>query len=170
MKCKTLISILFCAMSVPAFSAAHADVTVQMNIVGKGLTQKNIGTVTFRDSRYGMMITPDLHGLPPGARGFHIHATPDCGDNGMAAGSHLDPKKTDSHEGPYQSGHLGDLPVLVVNNDGIAKTPTLAPRFKINMLKGHALMIHAGSDNYSDQPEKNGGGGPRYACGVIQDS
>ncbi len=28
-------------------------------------------------------------------------------------------------------------------------------------------MIHAGGDNYSDTPEKLGGGGARVACGVI---
>lgn len=29
-------------------------------------------------------------------------------------------------------------------------------------------MIHAGSDNYSDDPKPLGGGGDRIACGVIQ--
>ena len=28
-------------------------------------------------------------------------------------------------------------------------------------------MIHAGGDNYSDQPQPLGGGGARIACGVI---
>jgi len=28
-------------------------------------------------------------------------------------------------------------------------------------------MIHAGGDNYSDQPEPLGGGGGRIACGVA---
>jgi Cu-Zn family superoxide dismutase len=45
----------------------------------------------------------------------------------------------------------------------------LAPRIKdIQALKGHALMIHAGGDNYSDQPKPLGGGGARIACGVIE--
>jgi Cu-Zn family superoxide dismutase len=29
-------------------------------------------------------------------------------------------------------------------------------------------MIHAGGDNYADQPKPLGGGGERIACGVIQ--
>jgi len=29
-------------------------------------------------------------------------------------------------------------------------------------------MIHAGGDNMSDKPEPLGGGGARYACGVIK--
>jgi Cu-Zn family superoxide dismutase len=35
-------------------------------------------------------------------------------------------------------------------------------------VKGKALMIHAGGDNYADQPKPLGGGGDRIACGVIQ--
>ena len=33
--------------------------------------------------------------------------------------------------------------------------------------KGKALMIHVGGDNMSDQPKPLGGGGARYACGVM---
>jgi Cu-Zn family superoxide dismutase len=29
-------------------------------------------------------------------------------------------------------------------------------------------MIHAGGDNYSDEPEPLGGGGARIACGVVE--
>jgi Cu-Zn family superoxide dismutase len=29
-------------------------------------------------------------------------------------------------------------------------------------------MIHAGGDNYSDQPVPLGGGGARIACGVVK--
>jgi len=39
---------------------------------------------------------------------------------------------------------------------------------KMADLKGRALMIHTGGDNYADQPAPLGGGGVRWACGVIQ--
>jgi Cu/Zn superoxide dismutase len=35
-------------------------------------------------------------------------------------------------------------------------------------VRGHSIMIHAGGDNYSDQPELFGGGGARIACGVAK--
>jgi Cu-Zn family superoxide dismutase len=58
--------------------------------------------------------------------------------------------------------------VLVVNNDGKATDPVVAPRLKkLDEVKGKALMIHVGGDNMSDQPKPLGGGGARYACGVI---
>lgn len=34
-------------------------------------------------------------------------------------------------------------------------------------LTGGAIVIHAGGDNYSDSPDKLGGGGARVACGVV---
>ena len=44
-----------------------------------------------------------------------------------------------------------------------------APRITdASQLQGKALMIHAGGDNYADQPQPLGGGGGRIACGVIK--
>lgn len=149
--------------------AFAATVTIPIYLVAEGGKQgKSIGSIKAEDSFCGVLLTPNLHDLPPGLHGFHVHLNPSCADMGMAAGGHFDPGKTGEHNGPYQTkGHLGDLPVLIVNSDGSASIPTLAPRFKVAQIKGHAFMIHAGGDNYSDQPEKLGGGGTRIACGVI---
>ena len=44
------------------------------------------------------------------------------------------------------AGHLGDLPFLVVNNDGKATQPVVAPRLKtLDEVKGKALMIPWGA-------------------------
>ena len=62
-----------------------------------------------------------------------------------------------------------DLPALVVNNDGKATDAVIAPRLKsLDEIKDKALMVHVGGDNMSDQPKPLGGGGERYACGVIK--
>ena len=38
-------------------------------------TPKEIGTITFKNSQYGgLMIIPNLHGLPVGMHGMHLHA------------------------------------------------------------------------------------------------
>lgn len=125
-----------------------------------------IGQVIFEDSPQGLLIKPQFKGLPSGLHGFHIHQNANCGDMGKAAGGHLDPKATNSHQGPYGQGHLGDLPVLAVDNKGEANTPLLAPRLKTEDLAGHTIMIHGGGDNYSDTPPL-GGGGARIGCGVV---
>ncbi|MBA2709107.1 MAG: superoxide dismutase family protein [Tatlockia sp.] len=129
-------------------------------------TQTSFGKVVFEDSKYGLLIKPQLSGLPVGLHGFHIHQHPDCGDKGMKAGGHLDPEAAKSHQGPYGKGHLGDLPVLATDSKGEANIPLLAPRLTTKDIQGHSVMIHAGSDNYSDNPTM-GGGGERIGCGKI---
>lgn len=131
-------------------------------------TQNPLGTVVFTQTSYGVLISPNLSGLPQGLHGFHLHQHPDCGDHGNNAGSHYDPLQTNSHQGPYGQGHLGDLPVLYVDAAGKATTPTLAPRLKLSELTGLALMVHANGDNYSNTPPL-GGGGAREACGIIKE-
>ena len=127
-----------------------------------------IGYISAQDTRYGLLLTPHLSGLPAGVHGFHVHAVANCGQHGMQAGGHLDPLKTGKHLGPYDPrGHLGDLPVLYVNAQGQSHWPVLAPRLTFKQIRGHSLMIHVGGDNYSDQPVVNGGGGARLACGVV---
>lgn len=136
-----------------------------------------LGTVTISDSAGGAVLKTVLKGLPAGAHGFHIHENGSCDPgttNGQpvpagGAGGHLDPQKTARHEGPEGSGHLGDLPALQVAADGSANVTLTAPHIKdVSMLRGKSVMIHAGGDNYSDQPAPLGGGGGRIACGVIQ--
>ena len=85
----------------------------------------------------------------------------------FGAGGHLDPDKSGRHEGPAGSGHKGDLPLLTVAANGKATKAVVAPHLKLADISGHAVMIHAGGDNYADQPVKLGGGGGRIACGVV---
>lgn len=157
-------------------AASAADIRVILNKVGPEGAGESIGTVTLRDSsELGLLILPDLKGLPPGAHGFHVHENPDCAsmlkeakhDAAGAAGGHLDPQKTGRHAGPVGAGHLGDLPQLLVDDPGNARMALVVPRLQVPDVVGHSLMIHAGGDNYSDQPQPLGGGGPRIACGVI---
>jgi len=143
----------------------HAN-TISVEIYD--VNNKSLGNIKFQESKYGLIIQPHLKFLPPGPHGFHIHEHPDCADHAMKAGGHFDPEKTNNHLGPYNNGHLGDLPVLFVDSLGEVNTPLLAPRLKINDLKNHAVMIHDKGDNYSDLPEPLGGGGARIACGIIK--
>jgi Cu-Zn family superoxide dismutase len=136
-----------------------------------------IGTVSFSDSPQGLVIEPDLAKLPPGQHGFHVHENPSCGamekdgkmTPGLAAGEHYDPHNANAHRGPKEKeSHLGDLPVLTVAKDGTSKGKLLAPRLKVTDLRGRALLIHEGGDNYADKPKPSGGGGGRIACGLFE--
>jgi Cu-Zn family superoxide dismutase len=137
----------------------------------------SVGTVVFADTPQGATITLDLHGLPPGPHGFHLHQNPSCAPATAAdgtvtpagaAGGHFDPMMSNHHMGPEGMGHLGDLPRVDVAADGTAKLTLTAPRIKdVSAIAGHALMFHAGGDNYTDTPPL-GGGGKRLACGVLK--
>ena len=152
------------------------ELVIRMNLIDSSGIGKAIGSITASSSPYGTIFTPDLVGLSPGLHGFHVHQNPSCrpeekGGNkvpGLAAGGHYDPAGTKTHLGPYEEGHLGDLPALYVDTHGKATHPGLAPQINISDLRGRALMIHAAGDNYSDHPKKLGGGGARVACGVIR--
>jgi len=177
MKPSALFLAALCLLFAGFTSAATAEtLTVTIHELSSAGVGKAIGAVTLEETRFGLLLKPNLAGLSPGAHGFHIHENPSCAPGekegkmvaGLAAGGHYDPAKTGSHQGPYGYGHLGDLPVLVVDADGRASLPVLAPRLTLDEVRNRSLMIHAGGDNYADQPKKLGGGGSRAACGVIR--
>lgn len=171
---KLLIAML--GLLVAGLSAQAEELVIPMNLIDSAGAGKAIGTVKALSRLNGVVLSPDLKGLTPGLHGFHVHQNPDCGPGvkdgkpvaGLAAGGHYDPAVAGKHESPWGNGHLGDLPALYVDENGNADHPVFAPRLKLSDLKGRSLMIHAGGDNYSDIPQKLGGGGARMACGVIK--
>lgn len=146
------------AVAVLPAAAWAASVTVPMTLVGASGAGAAIGSVYAEDTDSGLKLTPDLTALPPGPHGFHVHQNPSCAaaekqgqmQAALAAGGHYDPQTTGKHLGPEGDGHKGDLPRLQVDPDGTATKPMMAPRLRVADLKGRALVIHAGSDNYSE--------------------
>ena len=174
---KTYVVKVVSAFLVAAASTAYAaSTTVTINAIDANGVGKKIGIFRLSDSKQGLRITPQLADLPPGDHGFHVHVNPDCGAGsgpngqpaaGMAARGHYDPANTGKHLGPQGEGHKGDMPVLTVDGRGKARKVVVVPHLTVADVKGRSIMIHAGGDNYSDQPAPLGGGGARIACGVI---
>eukprot|EP01037_Dinobryon_pediforme_P016892 gene16892-17079_t len=163
-----------CALALPAMAET---VKVDLSAVTADGVGAVLGALTLSDSAGGLKISYDLHGLPPGAHGLHIHANGTCapGPNkdgkliaAGAAGGHFDPLGKGKHLGPMGDGHMGDLPLISADATGAAKGELLAPHLmSVSALRGHVVMLHAGGDNYSDDPAPLGGGGARIACGPI---
>jgi Cu-Zn family superoxide dismutase len=167
----------FCLSTVgTANIAAAREIQVTIHMIDQQGIGQSLGTIKIEDTNYGLLLTPNLENIPPGIHGFHVHENPNCNAGtkdgkivpGLLAGGHYDPNNTQSHQGPYGNGHLGDLPPLIANQQGIATLPILAPRLKESDLQGRSLIVHFHGDNFSDIPEKLGGGGGRLACGIIQ--
>jgi Cu-Zn family superoxide dismutase len=152
--------------------AVAQQVTVDVNRISDAGVGGKVGTVTITGGK-DVTFRVELTGLPKGQRGFHVHEKGDCSPAmkggkmtaGIAAGEHYDPEGKKSHRGPSGVGHKGDLPLLNGTNKGIRQT-VVAPRLKLDDIRGRSLVIHEGGDNYTDTPE-NGGGRGRVACGVI---
>lgn len=171
------ISMLVAALTMAGASGAVLAEDVSMSFLTADGLGKSAGTISLKDTKGGLEITPNLNGLKPGEHGFHVHEKGSCMPGmvngkmapGGAAGGHLDPKGTKAHKGPMaKDGHQGDLPLIVVAADGTAKKAVVAPHLKLADVKGHAMMVHVGGDNYSDKPEPLGGGGGRLICGVVK--
>ncbi|MDY0057503.1 MAG: superoxide dismutase [Cu-Zn] SodC [Methyloversatilis sp.] len=164
------------ALMMAASGAACADIVVPVSVVDEQGVGTPVGNVTISESRYGLVFTPALQGLPPGLHGFHVRQNPSCDAMdkdgkrvpALAAGGHYDPAGSNRHGTPWGDGHLGDLPPLYVDAGGNATHPVLAPRLKAADVAGRSLMVHAGGDNHADHPAPLGGGGARVACGVIR--
>ena len=161
-----------------AAGAAHAaSETIIMNSIDANGVGKKVGTLDLSDTKAGLRVAPQLTDLPPGDHGFHLHVNPDCGPGGgpngqpaagMAAGGHYDPANTGKHLGPQGEGHKGDMPILTVEASGKATKAVTVPHLTLADAKGRSIVIHAGGDDYSDQPAPSGGGGARIACGVVK--
>lgn len=171
--------VLMTALLAGVMTTAYADdIVVDMKFATEQGPGESAGTVTITQTEFGAKFSPDIKGLEePGVRGFHVHAVGSCdateADGKVtpagAAGGHWDPEETGSHKGPWADGHKGDLPALYVDPEGSINYPVVAPGISdINELRGLALMIHVGGDNYSDDPLPLGGGGARNLCGVIK--
>lgn len=176
---RMLLTTALAVFTLAAPAAMAAEKSIPIHAISANGVGMALGTIMAKDTPQGLLLTPDLKQVgQPGPHGFHLHERGDCGVGpgadgrpapGMAAGGHFDPHKTGRHHGPHaRGGHKGDLPPLVVNPDGTATLPVLAPQLKVADLSGKALMIHAGGDNYSDDPAPLGGGGGRIACGVVK--
>ena len=166
-----------CVLGLGAQTVLAESVKVPVNKISAEGVGEAIGFVAFTDDgKGGMDIVVDLAGISPGEHGMHVHEKASCAPAakdgvavaGLAAGGHYDPTHAGKHEGPGKHGHKGDLPLITADAQQNVKAALHVPGLTTADIKGRSLMIHAGGDNYSDQPAPLGGGGARIACGVIQ--
>ena len=129
------------------------------------------GTVEFRQTPAGVLVTASVDGLPAdGEEGcnfpvyaLHIHSGTSCTGTAQSpfadAQGHFDPAGC-AH--PY---HAGDLQPLF-SSEGFAWYTFLSARFRVSDVVGRAVIVHRGSDNFTTQP--SGNAGAMIACGIIR--
>lgn len=136
---------------------------------------RDVGSVELEQAASGAVTaTYDLHGLPPGTHGIHVHAVGSCAsttDTFGAAGPHFNPAARQHGLENPNGPHAGDMPNVVVNANGTAqgRLDTRLPLLVGNAVldaDGAAIVIHASQDDQRTDP--SGNSGARIACGVIR--
>ena len=132
------------------------------------------GTVQFFPLADGSVrIQGRVEGLAPNSEhGFHIHEKGDCSSgDGLSAGGHFNP--TQQQHGKSDASlphHLGDLPSLDANAQGVATFDFVRKDIALNRgsngILGRGLIVHNDPDDYTTQP--TGNSGARLACAVIE--
>jgi Cu-Zn family superoxide dismutase len=177
-------TIVVAAAGSPAAAARPIARAVLHNAAGA-----EIGEVVFKGRgqhadrvEIELAVPADAPGL--GAyHGLHVHAVGACTAPGFtSAGGHwsLDASAVHGH-------HTGDLPSVLIGDDGTGYAEFQSDRFDINELfdgDGSAVVLHAGPDNFAHVPRgpqqyqdphgfydtstsKTGDAGGRYGCGVV---
>lgn len=177
---KRLITLLVLIGSVLA--PMHVLAQTEIRVAVARLQDANglfIGTVTFTQVNTNVAVVAQVTGLPPGPHGLHVHEVGLCESTGespfASAESHYNPG------GVTHGSHAGDLPALLVLNNGTGYLTTFTDRFAVADLidaDGSAVIIHANADNYANIPERygapdeetlaTGDAGSRIACGIVQ--
>lgn len=134
---------------------------------------KNLGAVHLIEQSRGVKMQLNLEGLPPGVHSIHIHEKGKCMAPGFTStGKHFNPEQKKHGLLHHKGAHAGDLPNIVVNDEGKIKTELMAPNVTLkNGLKslftknGTSIVITKDKDDGSTQPA--GKSGKRIACGEI---
>ncbi len=142
------------------------------NIISKNNSDIS-GTVSFTEKNGIVSMTASISGLTPGNHAIHIHAIGDCSaDDGASAGGHWNPTNVDHGAWDSASFHRGDIGNIEAGSDGTGTISRETDLWCINCsdstknIVGKAIIIHAGSDDFSTQP--SGAAGPRIGCGEIE--
>jgi Cu-Zn family superoxide dismutase len=147
-----------------------------------------VGTATFTQSTSGVKVTLQVQKLSQGEHMVHLHENGKCeAPDFKSAGNHFDPKRSpmdtthdhmhhkheDMKHGVDQHQPAGDLPNIMVQQDGTGTLMatlselTLGKEYNSLLKKGGtAIVIHAGANGKSTIP--NVDYKTRIACGVVK--
>jgi Cu-Zn family superoxide dismutase len=139
------------------------------------------GVVKLTEQGTKVIVRAEAEGLTPGFHGFHVHSAGECVPPFTSAGGHYNPT------GTGHGSHAGDMPSLLVLDDGTAELQFATDNFTIAELfdaDGTAIIVHALPDNFANIPTRyqsttegtlgsdsatlaTGDAGGRVACGIV---
>jgi Cu-Zn family superoxide dismutase len=134
----------------------------------------SLGNINLEEQSAGVMLTVNLKGLTPGVHGIHIHEVGKCeAPDFQSAGNHYNPEEKEHGTLHPKGAHAGDLPNIIVEDDGTVKAELLAPQVTLRdgktslfTPKGTSIVITDEADDGMTQPAGNSG--DRVYCGEIK--
>lgn len=169
MKLTKFLAAGVCIAGLSSGASAADSATAEL----KGPDGSPRGSVTLRQTPNGVVLAADLHDLPAGVHGFHIHETGRCEPDFGAAGGHF-AGAGDAHGFMVEGGpHAGDMANIHVPTEGSLVVEAFNSRISLDETAdntvldqdGSAIVVHSGADDYESQP--SGDSGDHIACGVI---
>ena len=161
---------LLAAVFAAAVAFAQDGNSVRADFIG--LSGGEAGRALLTESDSGVLFELDLTGLPPRKWvALHIHETGACdpGDGFKSAGAHFNPHGKNHGFLAADGPHAGDMPNQYVGDDGVLRAQVLDGSVSLEDkeigIRGRAIVVHGGSDDYRTDPA--GGAGDRVACAVI---
>jgi Cu-Zn family superoxide dismutase len=158
------------SLGTAAFAQQTKD-TAQANFVDRA--GKETGRAQVTAGRDGVLFEVEVSGLEPRKWvALHIHERGTCDPAGGhdSAGGHFNPDKKEHGFAAANGPHAGDLPNQYVAEDGVMRAQIYSTMVRLDDaergIRGRALIVHAGSDDYRTDP--SGGAGDRLACAVIE--
>ncbi|MCM2531195.1 superoxide dismutase family protein [Neobacillus pocheonensis] len=133
----------------------------------------SLGKINLDEQASGVKIGVNLTGLSPGIHAIHIHENGTCtAPDFKSAGNHFNPENKEHGLLNPKGAHAGDLPNIIIEDDGSVKADLMAPNVTLKngkkslfTKKGTSIVINQGKDDGMSQPAGNSG--ERIACGEI---
>lgn len=167
--------------------SSESKITAQAmaEISGKGISGKaefiEYSIEGYKYVKVSVKLSGDAAILTPGKHACHIHERAmSCESEGedafMCTGGHFDPGPNGNPNPDINhSYHAGDLPNIVVDEQGNGQMEAITNRFTLSdgpasLLQnpeGASIMVHLNEDPYTPSEKKGHSGGPRLAAGNI---
>lgn len=131
---------------------------------------KPYGLVRFLQvDRETCVVDVTVQNLTPGDHGIHIHEYGDTSNGSINCGPHFNP--TNVSHGDHETGHVGDLGNITVDEKGWGDLVLESKRIKVWDIIGRSMVVTNKSDDLgkgsSLASKQDGGSGQGVICGIV---
>jgi len=190
----TFLALLFLSIGLSICIGAHSGAAVcildihsepdgdsRMTLPGTG---KPYGLVRFLQvNEETCVVDVTVQGLSPGQHGIHVHELGDISKGAASTGDHFNP--TEVRHGDAETGHVGDLGNIEVDEKGWGDLVLESRRLKVWDIIGRSVVVTENEDRFGSSStaqrssssslksasassgKDDGGSGRGIICGII---